>query len=330
MIVINRRALAALAACAAGVATGAQGADTAPQAYPVKSIRLIAPFVPGGPTDIVARLVAQKLGDNVKQTVVVDNRGGAGGSVGMEIAAHSAPDGYTMVLGSSGNLAVNPALSTKLPYDPLRDFRPLTQTTAGPQILVVNAAVPAKTVKEFIALAKSRPGQLNYASGGAGTTTHLAAELFKLATGTNIVHVPYKGTGQALTDVIAGQVQMMMASMLPAIPHVKAGRLRGLAVTSARRATILPDTPTLAESGLPGFETTSWHGMLVPVRTPAPLAARIHGELVKALTSQEVKSAFANQGMEVVASSQEEFTAYIRSETVKWTKVIKAIGLKPE
>jgi tripartite-type tricarboxylate transporter receptor subunit TctC len=201
--------------------------------YPNKPVRLIAPFVPGGPTDIVARLVAQKLSENVGQPVVVDNRGGASGAVGMEIAAKSAPDGYTMVLGSSGNLAVNPALNTALPYDTLKDFQPLTQRTSGPQMLVLHPSVPAKSVKELIALAKSRPGQLNFASGGAGTTTHLASELFKLSAGLNIVHVPYKGTGQALTDLIGGQVQMMMSSMLPAMPHVKAARLRALAVTSA-------------------------------------------------------------------------------------------------
>ena len=298
--------------------------------YPNRPVRLIAPFVPGGPTDIVARLVAQKMGENLKQTFVVDNRGGAGGAVGMEIAAGAAPNGYTLVIGSSGNLAVNPALNTKLQYHPLKDFQPLTQTTSGPQVLVINAGVAAKSVQELIALARAKPGQLNYGSGGTGTTTHLGVELFKLAAGVNIVHVPYKGTGQALTDVIGGQVQMMMSSMLPAVPHVKAGRLRALGVTSARRAAVYPDLPTLAESGLPGFETTSWHGMLAPVRTPRVLTRRIHAELVKMLNQPDVKAIFANQGMDVVASTQEEFAAYIRSESEKWTKVIKAIGIKPE
>ena len=298
--------------------------------YPNRPVRLIAPFVPGGPTDIVARLVAQKMGENLKQTFVVDNRGGAGGAVGMEIAAGAAPDGYTLVIGSSGNLAVNPALNPKLPYHPLQDFQPLTQTTSGPQVLVINSGVAAKSVQELIALARAKPGQLNYGSGGTGTTTHLGVELFKLAAGVNIVHVPYKGTGQSLTDVIGGQVQMMMSSMLPAVPHVKTGRLRALGVTSARRAALYPDLPTLAESGLPGFETTSWHGMLAPVRTPRALTQRIHAELVKMLNQPDVKAIFANQGMDVVASTQEEFAAYIRSESEKWTKVIKAIGIKPE
>ena len=300
------------------------------QTYPNRPIRLIAPFVPGGPTDIVARVVAQKLGDNVKQTVVVDNRGGAGGSVGMQLAAASPPDGYTLVLGSSGNLAVNPALDPHLPYHPLRDFQPLTQTTSGPQILVVPVSLPAKTVQDFIALAKAKPGQLNYASGGSGTTTHLGVELFKLAAGVNIVHVPYKGTGQALTDVMTGQVQMMMSSALPALPHVKSGKLRGLAVTSAKRTAAYPELPTLSESGLPGFETTSWHGLLLPAKTPKAVSDRVHAELVKALTSPDVKERFASLGMDTIASSQSDFSAYIKSESRKWDKVIRTIGIKPQ
>jgi tripartite-type tricarboxylate transporter receptor subunit TctC len=197
-------------------------------------------------------------------------------------------------------------------------------------MLVLHPSVPAKSVKELIALAKSRPGQLNFASGGAGTTTHLASELFKLSAGLNIVHVPYKGTGQALTDLIGGQVQMMMSSMLPAMPHVKAARLRALAVTSARRATVLPDMPTMAESGVPGFETTSWHGMLVPAKTPTAIVARLHAELVKTLNQPDVKERFANQGMDVVASTPQAFTAYITSESAKWSHVIKTIGIKPQ
>jgi tripartite-type tricarboxylate transporter receptor subunit TctC len=324
-----RHAVAAALAMAAPFAAPAFAAD-AGAAYPSRPVRLIAPFVPGGPTDIVARIVAQKMGENLKQTFVVDNRGGAGGSVGMELAAAAAPDGYTLVIGGSGNLAVNPALNPKLTYSPLRDFQPLTQTTSGPQMLVVNPGLAAKSVKELVALAKAKPGQLNYGSGGVGTGTHLGVELFKLSAGVDIVHVPYKGTGQALTSVIGAQVQMMLSSMLPAVPHVKAGRLRGLAVSSAKRSGIYPDMPTLAESGLPGFETTSWHGVLVPARTPKPLANRIHAELVKTLNQPDVKAIFAGQGMDVVASSPQEFTAYIRGETAKWTKVVKAIGIKPE
>lgn len=336
MIVIKRVAAIAVvlacvgvAAAAHGAASSDKGADTE-RSWPNRPIRLIAPFVPGGPTDIIARLLAQKMGENVKQTIVVDNRGGAGGSVGMQLAASAPPDGYTLVLGSSGNLAVNPALDSKLPYHPLKDFQPLTQTTSGPQILIVPNSLPVKTVQDLIALAKAKPGQLNFASGGTGTTTHLGPELLKLAAGINIVHVPYKGTGQALTDVISGQVQMMMSSALPAIPHIKAGRVRALAVTSAKRAAVAPDLPTLAESGLPGFETTSWHGMLVPAKTPKAISNRVYAELVKALTSPDVKEKFAGLGMDTIANTPEQFAAYIKSESDKWSKVIKTIGVKPE
>ena len=298
--------------------------------WPDKPVRLVAPFVPGGPTDIVARVVAQKLSQNLGQNVVVDNRGGASGAIGCEIVARSAPDGYTLMIGSSGNLAVAAALFARLPYDPAKDFQPITQTTAGPQIVVVNPSLAAKSLQDLIAMARANPGGLNYASGGAGTTTQLGPELFKSMAGVNIVHVPYKGTGQALTDVLSGQVQMMMSSLLPAMPHVKTGKLRGLAVTSLKRSAALPDVPTVAESGVPGFETTSWHGMVVPARTPKAIVNRLHAEMVKMLNQPEVKALFLNQGMETVGNSPDEFSAYIRHETEKWTKVIKAIGLKPQ
>jgi tripartite-type tricarboxylate transporter receptor subunit TctC len=336
MMNVYRLTAAVGVACACGIAPNVRAASVEPSTldaardYPDRPIRLIAPFVPGGPTDIVARLVAQKMGENVRQTVVVDNRGGAAGVVGMQIAAASAPDGYTLVLGSSGNLAVNPALDTKLPYRPLVDFQPLTQTTSGPQIIVVPITLQVKSVQDLVAMAKAKPGQLNYASGGSGTTTHLGVELFKMAAGVNIVHVPYKGTGQALTDVMTGQVQMMMSSALPALPHIKSGKLRGLAVTSSKRASVYPELPTVAESGLAGFETTSWHGMLLPARTPKAVTARVHAELVKALNDPDVKQRFANVGMDTVASTPEQFGAYIRSESEKWSKVIKTIGIKAD
>ncbi|MSP97043.1 MAG: tripartite tricarboxylate transporter substrate binding protein [Betaproteobacteria bacterium] len=333
MVALRRVALVAVLGCAAIYAEAASsaGRDSAgTDGYPNKPVRLVAPFVPGGPTDIVARVVAQKLGQNIGQTVVVDNRGGAGGAIGCEIVARSAPDGYTLMIGSSGNLAVAPALFARLPYDPAQDFQPITQTTAGPQIVVVNPSLAAKSIQDLIAMARANPGGLNYASGGAGTTTQLGPELFKSMAGVDIVHVPYKGTGQALTDVLSGQVQMMMSSLLPAIPHVKSGKLRGLAVTSLKRSAALPDIPTVAESGVPGFETTSWHGMVVPARTPKAIIARLHAEMVKMLNQPEVKALFLNQGMEIVGNSPDEFAAYIRHETEKWTKVIKTIGLKPQ
>ena len=299
-------------------------------AWPDKPIRLVAPFVPGGPTDIVARVVAQRLGQALGQNVVVDNRGGASGAIGCEIVARSAPDGYTLMIGSSGNLAVAPALFARLPYDPLKDFQPLTQTTSGPQIVVVNPNVPAKNFGEFLALARARPGSLNYASGGAGTTTELGPELLKSMAKIDLVHVPYKGTGQALADVIGGQVQLMMSSLLPAMPQVKSGRLRGLAVTGAKRTPALPEMPTVAESGVTGFETTSWHGMVMPARAPAALVARLHAEMARLLSNAETKALFLAQGMETVGSTPQEFDAYIRGEYAKWTKVIKDIGLPPQ
>lgn len=300
------------------------------QSYPTKPVRLIAPFAPGGPTDIVARVVSQRLGQQLGQTVVVDNRASAGGAIGCEIAAKSAPDGYTLLLGSSGNLAVAPLLTLRLPYDPVRDFQPITQTTSGPQIMVVHPAVQAKTVQEFIALAKAKSNQLNFASGGTGMSNHLASELFVMAAKVSIVHVPYKGTGPALTELLGGQVQMMMSSLLPAMPHLQSGRLRGLAVTSLKRTAALPDIPTMVESGLPGFETTSWHGVLAPAKVSKPIAGRLHAELVKALNHPDVKTLFANQGMDVVANTPDEFATYIKHEAQKWSGVIKTIGLKPQ
>jgi tripartite-type tricarboxylate transporter receptor subunit TctC len=311
--------------CIACVAAG-----NATAAYPDKPIRLVAPFVPGGPTDIVARVVAQKLGQSLGENVVVDNRGGASGAIGCEIVARSAPDGYTLMIGSSGNLAVAPALFAKLPYDPLKDFQAITQTTAGPQIVVVNPGVAAKTFPELLALARAKPGSLNYASGGAGTTTQLGPELLKSMAKIDIVHVPYKGTGQALSDVIGGQIQMMMASLLPAMPHVKSGRLRGLAVTGLKRTPALPEIPTVAESGVPGFETTSWHGMVMPAKTPPAISARVHAEMVKLLNLPDVKALFLTQGMETVGNTPAQFAAYIKGETEKWTRVIRSIGLTPQ
>lgn len=318
MMTLIRRSTAALLMLAPALALAA---------YPDKPVRLVAPFVPGGPTDIVARVVAQRLTQAFGQTVVVDNRGGASGAIGCEIVARSAPDGYTLMIGSSGNLAVAPALFARLPYDPLKDFQAITQTTAGPQVIVAHLAVPAKNITELLALARAKPGSLNYASGGAGTTTQLGMELFKSMGGVDIVHVPYKGTGQALSDVLGGQVQLMLASLLPALPHVKSGRLRGLAVTSAQRTPALADTATVAESGLPGFETTSWHGLVVPAKTPPAISARVHAEMVKLLNLPEVKALFLTQGMDTVANTPSEFTTYIKAETEKWTRVVRAIGL---
>lgn len=304
------------------------GAEAAEAKYPSKPIRFIAPFVPGGPTDTMARLLAVKMNESMGIPVVVDNRGAAGGIVGFDLVAKAAPDGYTLLLGSAGGLTMNPSLYLKLPYNPLRDYQPITQITSGPQILVVHPSVPAKSVQELIALAKVKPGQLNFAA--AGTGNRLAVELFKAQAGIDIVYVPYKGTGQALADVIAGQVQMMMPTALTAVPQVKAGKLRGLGVTSAKRSSALPDVPTIAEAGLPGYESTSWHGVLAPANTPRVIVTKLHAEVIKALNQPDARERLNSQGLEVIGSTPEEFAAYIKSENLKYAKLIKQIGIQPE
>ena len=298
--------------------------------YPNRPIRLILPQSPGGPTDIIGRLTAQKLGENLGQTVVPDNRAGAAGNVGCEIAAKAAPDGYTLLLGPPGCLTVNPSLYEKLAFDPLRDFEPITQLTSGPEMLVVHPSVPAQSVKELIALVKSKQGAFNFASGGSGTPNHLASELFKSAAGLQMVHVPYKGTGPALAAVLSGQVQMMMAGLPPALPQVKAGKLRALAVTSAKRSPVVPDVPTIAESGFPGFEIASWHSILAPAKTPKPIVILLHTQLVKTLAQADVRERFASQGLETVGSTPDEFREHLKRETVKFAKIIKTAGIKAD
>ena len=325
-----RSVVLVIASVLAAPAGAANAQTSGTMNYPTRPIRMILPQSPGGPTDMIGRLVAQKLGDNLGQTVVPDNRGGAAGNVGCELAAKAAPDGYTLLLGPPGCLTVNPSLYDKLPFDPLRDFQPVTQLTSGPQMLVVHPSVSATSVKEFVALVKSKPGAFNFASGGAGTPNHLASELFKNAAGLQMVHVPYKGTGPALTAVVGGQVQMMMASLPPALPQVKAGKLRGLAVTSAQRSKVAPELPTVAESGFPGFEMVTWHSILVPAKTPRPIVMKLHAELVKTLAQPDVKERFASQGLDTVGSTPEQFREHMKRETENFAKIIKAAGIKPE
>jgi len=315
---------------AAGVAPAQGQSGEILQNYPNKPIRLIIPQSPGGPSDIIARLTGQKLGENLGHAIVLDNRSGAGGSVGCEIASKAAPDGYTLLLGPPGCLTVNPSLYGKLPYDPLRDFEPITQLTSGPQMLAVHPSVAAHSVKELVALAKVKPGQFNYASGGAGSLNHLAFELFKMVAHLQIVHIPYKGTGPASAALVGGQVQMMMVSLPPGLPHVKAGRLRSLAVTSAQRTRAAPELPTVAESGFPGFETVSWHSLLAPAKTPKAIITRLHGELVKTLAQTDVKERFASLGLDAVGGTPEELTQQIKRETARWAKVIKETGIKAD
>lgn len=308
----------------------AAGHSQAQQAYPTKPIRMICPFPPGGTTDVVARLVAQKLTEAWGQQVVVDNRPGAGGIIGTEIVTKAAPDGYTVLLGSITTHAVNPALYKKLNFDPVKDFAPVSLVVSSPQLLAVHPSVAAKSVKELIALAKAKPGQLNYASAGTGTSPHLTFELFKSMAGIDVVHVPYKGTGPAITDLIGGQVQMMITGVVALMPHVKSGKLRGLGVTSAKRVAALPDLPTIIESGIPGFDVSSWFGVFLPGGTPKPIVAKMNAEIRKILEVPEVRQRLIGQGADPASNTPEEFAAYVKAEMARWGKVVRDTGAKAD
>lgn len=299
------------------------------QAYPTKPVRLVVPFAPGGGTDIIARLTAQQLTDNLGQPVVVDNRGGAGSTVGTEIVAKAPPDGYTVLLGNI-SLAFNAELYKKLPYDAIRDLAPVTLVAVQPNIIVIHPSLPAKSMKEFIALARTSPGKYSFASAGTGAGTHLAGELLKMLTRIDLLHVPYKGTGPALTDLIGGQVHMMVSTFASALPHVKSGRLRALAVTSAKRSAATPDVPTLSEAGVPGFEYSTWYGLLMPAGTRREVVEKVNQATHKALARDDVKQRFEAQGVEPLSSTSAEFAAYIKSETQKWGKVVKTIGARAD
>jgi len=298
--------------------------------YPSRPLRWIVPFSPGGPSDIIGRFFAAKLSDALGKQVVVDNRGGATGIIAFEIAARAVPDGYTVLQAGASGLTTNPHLHAKLPYDAQRDFKLVTQLVAMPNMLVVHPSLSARSVKEVVALAKAKPGQLAYASGGTGTSNHLSWEMLKFYTGIELVHVPFKGTGPALTSVLGGQTQMMFSNMLPAMPHVRTGKLLGLAVTSAERSPAAPNLPKVAESGISGYETTSWHGVVVPAGTPNAIVKRLYTELRRITQQPDVKDRFAADGTQVVGSTPEEYTATVKSESAKWAKIIKAAGIRPE
>jgi tripartite-type tricarboxylate transporter receptor subunit TctC len=307
----------------------AQGSGAAEPAYPSRPLRFIVPVPPGGGSDFFARTIGMKLSEAVGQPVIIDNRSGASGNLGTELAAKSAPDGYTIIIVTVG-LATLDALFKKLPFDPIRDFAPITLIAAVPHLLVVNPKVPAKSVKELIALAKASPGKLNYASAGVGTPFHLAPELFKVQTGTNIVHIPYKGGGPAITDVIGGQVDLAFGNLLAVLPHAKAGTLRALGVTTAKRSPAAPDIPTIAEAGVPGYDFAAWFGILTAAGTPRPIVAKLNSEIVRILESAETKERLTNSGAEVTTSTPDAFAGFLKSETVKWTKVLKEAGIKAE
>ena len=298
------------------------------QAYPAKAIRMVVGFPPGGGTDIVGRIIAQKLSDAVGQQVIVDNRGGASGQLAAEIVAKSAPDGYTIMMAHIAAIAILPSLVSKLPYDAQKDFAPISLAAIGPNLLVVHPSVPAHTVKELIALAKAHPGQLQYASPGAGTVQHLAGELFKLQTKVDILHVPYKGSGQSIVDLIAGQVHMDFDAIPPVINYVRQGKLRAIAVTSAKRSQQLPDIPTIEESGVPGFDMSTWWGLVAPAAVGKDVVSKLAGETVKLLKQPDVREKIAFVGADPVGNSPEEFAAFIRSETEKYARIVKAANIK--
>ena len=301
----------------------------AAQQYPVKPVRIIVPFPPGGPTDIVTRLMAPKMSEALGQQVVVENRGGAGGAIGTEQVVKSAPDGYTLIMGTIGGLAVAKSLNPKLGYDTLRDLAPITQSVTVTSIMVVHPSVPAKNVKELLALAKKGSGKLNYASSGNGTITHLAGELLKLMGKVDIAHVPYKGGAPALVALVSGEVDMSYENSLIITPHIKSGKVKGLAVTGAKRSALLPELPTIAET-LPGYSASGWYGLLAPAATPKLVITRLNAEAVKALRAPDVVEKLSGQGAEPVASTPEEFTAFIRSETEKWAKLVKAANMRTD
>ncbi len=309
--------------------TASSGASHSADIYPGRPMRMIVAYPPGGGTDIVGRLMAQKLTETLGQNVVVDNRGGATGNIGTELAARSPADGYTLLMGNVAPNAINVSLFQKLPYDPIKDFAPVSLVAITPNILVVNPAVPVKTVKDLIALARAKPGTLNFPSAGVGSSSHLAGELLKILAKVDMVHIPYKGGGPALIDTISGQVQIMFATMPAAMPHVKSGKLRPVAVTTDKRSQAMPDLPTIAES-VKGYEASTWYGLLAPARTPAAIVARLHKETVQILNAGDARERLMAQGFEPVGGTPSEFAGYIKSEIGKWGKVIREAGIKPE
>jgi tripartite-type tricarboxylate transporter receptor subunit TctC len=298
--------------------------------YPVKPIKMIMPFPAGGPTDILGRLLGQKLTEAWGQNVVIDNRPGGGGMIGANLAAKSPPDGYTLFLGGITTLALAPYLQKNLQYDPLKDFQPVSQTTISPLLLMVHPSLPVKSVKELVALAKARPGQINYASSGPGGSGHLAGELFKYVTRTDLVHVPYRGAPPALMDLAAGQVQTMFGTMLASVPLIRNGKLRAVAVTGPKRSIAVPDVPTFAESGLPSYDASSWNGILVPAGTPRPIVERLSAEIVKIMHTPGVLDRLAADGPVPVGNSPDAFAAMINAEQAKWSKVIREANIRIE
>jgi len=321
-----RRVLSALI-CGTGFACAA---GALAEGWPEKPVRFVVGFTPGGPSDILARALGQKLAELWTQQVVIENRPGAGGNIAAELVAKSAPDGTTWLLGNNSILATNQSLYSKLGYDPVKDFAPVALVAIQPNILVVNPGVPVSSVKELIALAKARPGELNYASSGSGAAAHLAGELFKAMTGVQMVHIPYKGAQPALTDVIAGQAQLMFATSASVIPYIKAGRLRALAVTTSQRSRSVPELPTVSEAGVPGFEAITWHGVVVPAATQGATIERLNADIVRVLRMRDLRERLESLGAELATGTPQDFADYIAREIPKWAKVVKDSGARAE
>ena len=315
---------------AAAAFLGSLAPQTAAQAYPARPIRIVVPFPPGSGADIIARTVGVKLTEKWRQQALVDSRPGASGIIAAEIVARSAPDGYTLMVGTSSSHAINMSLYSRLPYDAVRDFAPVSLIARVPLMVAVHPSVPAKSIKELIALAKKQPGQLNFGSAGTGTTTHLSGELFKTMAGVNIVHIPYRGSPQALTDAVSGQVSMVFAPTLTALPQVQAGRLKALAVTTAARSSTVPEVPTVAESGVPGYEATLWYGLFAPGAAPREIVVQLSNEVVAILRLDDVRESLKKQGAEPAGNSPEEFAAHVSSEIAKWARVVKISGARVE
>lgn len=313
-----------LAAALLAVSAGAAIAQT----YPVKPVRMIVPFPAGGATDIVGRLIAQKLSETWSQQVIVDNRGGAGGTIGSDVAAKSAPDGYTILVATSSTHAIAPSLYSKLPYDPVRDFAPVTLIASATILLAVHPSVPASNVRELIALAKRQPQALSFASSGNGGISHLIGEQFKSMAGVQMLHVPYKGDTPALVDLVSGQVSLMFGTAVSFLPYVKAGRLKALAVTNPKRSPVVPDIPTVAESGLPGFEALQWFGIFAPAGTPKDIVARLNADIVKILRQPDVRERLTSLGADVVGNTPEQFAAFLKADAAKWARIVKESGAK--
>lgn len=321
----TRRTLTLAAASALGLLALTPLAAQA-QAFPTKAITIVVPFSAGGTTDILARVLGQFISKDLGQPVIIDNRAGAGGNIGTQLVARAAPDGYTILMGTVGTHAINQSLYPKLAFDPIKDFAPLTRVALVPNLLVANPAQPFKTVKELMAYARANPGKVTFGSSGSGTSIHLSGELFKQMAGVDLQHVAYKGSAPAVNDLLGNHIAIMFDNMPSAISHVKAGKLRPLAVTTAQRSPALPDVPTVAEAGVPGYEATSWFGLLAPAKTPAPVVAKLNAAILKALADPDVKNKLLEQGAEPAGETPAQFAAFIASETVKWGKIVKQSG----